>query len=107
MSCLFSTHTHTHTPLSGSDIVTRIFKSYGDTLAPTPTPRSAAERAALYKQIMALRGVMLLVRLTGQYVLQYVPQVCCMTDVLLMAWHVCMCWAVSAQKPLFFRPLCC
>lgn len=54
--------------------MTRIFKSYGDTLAPPAAPRHA-ERAALYRQVMGLRGVMLLVRLTGQYVLQYVPQV--------------------------------
>ncbi len=55
--------------------MTRIFKSYGDLLGPTPAPGSVAERAVLYKQVMALRGVMLLVRLTGQYIVQYIPQV--------------------------------
>lgn len=59
------------------DHVTRILKVYGDALEGSDMPQGpTANTTVVSMQEIYLRCVVLLVRLTGQYVARFLPQVC-------------------------------
>ncbi len=57
--------------------MTRILKAYGDALkAPEVQQAPTVNKTDISMQQTYLRCVLLLVRLTGQYVARFLPQVC-------------------------------
>ena len=63
--------------MTEGDHVTRILKAYGDALEGPDTQQGPAlSKADVSSQETYLRCVVLLVRLTGEYVARFLPQVC-------------------------------